>query len=446
MIASSRTDQEGCTIAIPWRSAMTGYGHKALQLLAATAGVAVALMVGAGCAMAQGQPDIFTVNGVPVDSRARATTDARAQGLESGQIEALDRLFKRLVPREYLNRLAALSTRDAIEHVRDFSVSNERTSPGRYLADLSVRFRPDAVRTTLRFSNVPFAETVSKPVVVIPIYQESVVAEPTLWADPNPWRDAWDKLPPPTGLVPRELPYVDLQDVTMLRVEDIQARDRETIRAWAQRYGADNAVAVTASLMGSIGAESVRISVYFTRTGEEKVISVPATGAQTWDDLFYAGAAEAWAEIEDQWKRDNMLRFDVTGQITALVPLTALQDWLTVRDRLEDVPSIDRYELQAITTDRAQVTLYFLGDLDQLSLAMAQSDLAFAQQDGAWMIEDRASGRPAIEVIGGQPGRSAPVPAPPMQNPVPAAIGQDLPPEVYPSGLLDGNRTSDLQR
>ncbi len=389
---------------------------------------------------AQAQSDVFTVKGVSVDARARSTTDARTQGLQSGQIDALNRLFRRLVPRSYHSQLPNLAPRDAIDLIQDFSVANERTSSVRYLADLTVRFRSDAVRSALRFANISFAETVAKPVVIVPLYQESVVADPILWGDPNPWRDAWHRLPAADGLVPRQLPFADLEDLTTLRSGDAFARDRQLLQQWSNRYGADDAVVASASLLGSLGAESVRITLYFTRSGLEQQIEVPASGGQTWAELFVAAAAEAWAMIEDEWKQENMLQFGVTGQITALVPLNGLEDWLTVKSRLLQVPSIDRYELQAITRDRAQVTLYFLGDESQLELAMAQTDLILVWQEEAWVIEDRKQDdSQAPNLRGATP--SVPVPfsstsslqSAPMLRP---------PPPVYPSGLFQSDRTT----
>lgn len=376
------------------------------------------------------QSAVFTITGVPIDARGGTTTEARAKGLQNGQIQALDRLYRRLVPRGYQSDLPTLSSREAIDVVRDFSVSDERTSSGRYLANLTVRFRPDSVRSVLRFSGVPFAETVSKPVAVIPVYQESVVSDPVIWSDSNPWMDAWGQLAVSTGLVPRQLPFGDLEDLSRLRIEDVVARDVDRLATWASRYGADDTVIATASLIGSLGAESVRVTLYFTRTGIEKTVVVPATGGQTWSQLFEASASQAWELVEDEWKRENMLQFDVTGQITALVPLTALEDWLTVKTRLEGVPLIDRYELQAITRDRAQVTLYYLGDESQLKLAMAQSDLGFVWQDEAWVIEDRAAASSVLQTLGAQDStRSMPVPMAPE-------------PTAYPSSGLFSNGVS----
>lgn len=381
------------------------------------------------------QSEVFTISGVPVDGRGGTITEARSNGLRDGQIEALDRLYRRLVPRAYQANLPVLPSREAIDLVRDFSVSNERTTSGRYLADMTARFRLDSVRSVLRFAGVPFAETVSKPVAIVPAYQESIVSETVIWSDSNLWMDAWVQLPGAEGLVPRQLPFGDLEDLSMLRAEDAIARDVDRLTAWAGRYGADDVVIAKASLLGGLGAESIRVTLFFTRTGAERSLDVPATGGQTWSQLFSDAATEAWALIEDEWKRENMLRFDVTGQITALVPLNSLEDWLTVRSRLDKVPLIDRHELQAITRDRAQVTLYYLGDEDQLKLAMAQSDLGFVWQDEAWVIEDRAAVSDMLQTFGAQESSPAmPIPTTPRST----SFGSSRvsPPPAYPSGLF----------
>ena len=406
------------------------------SFVAFTACLAVPLIVGS----ANAQSNVFSISDVGVDVTSRTTTDARTEGLQRGQVEALSRLFKRLVPQRYQANIPSLSERDTIDMVENFSVADEKTTALRYIATLLVQFKPDAVRTFLRSNSVPFAETVSKPIVVVPVYQESIVSEPVIWSE-NPWLEAWAQIPQLDGLAPLQLPYGDLEDLTGLQPEDVVARDTERLGDWAARYDADDAVIARASLMGTLGAESVSVNLYFSRSGAERQFDVAATGGQTWNELFKVAAIRAGDLIEEEWKLDNMLQFDVTGQITALVPLTRLEDWLTVRARLERVPSIDRYELQAITRDRAQVTLYYLGDEDQLKLAMAQSDLGFLWRDGAWVIEDRSAAKTTVQTIGALPASSlAPVPvggSTGLMNERPVISS---PPEAYPPGLFGNSQ------
>ena len=111
-----------------------------------------------------------------------------------------------------------------------------------------------------------------------------------------------------------------------------------------------------------------------------------AQSGQSFDDLLAAAARAATIAVEENWRTRNSVTFGTVGQLTALVPIATLKDWLTVRERLTGVSLIERVDLQAITRDRAQVTLYYAGQRDQLRLAMSQRDLSLTQQSGVWVI------------------------------------------------------------
>ena len=152
------------------------------------------LPLGAGSALAQNSSDIFTVRDVPVDETAATAADARQTALAVGQRRAFRRLMNRLVPEAHQSSIPALDSNLLQYYVLDFSVDNERTSAVRYLADLTFRFNADEVRNLLRSNSVGFAETRSKPLLVLPVFI-SPEAGPTLWVDPNPWRETWARRP-----------------------------------------------------------------------------------------------------------------------------------------------------------------------------------------------------------------------------------------------------------
>ena len=49
------------------------------------------------------------------------------------------------------------------------------------------------------------------------------------------------------------------------------------------------------------------------------------------------------------------------------------------------MPLIERIDLQAITRERAQLTLRYAGDQARLQTALAEQDLALNQQGGVWI-------------------------------------------------------------
>jgi len=338
--------------------------------------------------------DLFVANAVPVDVTAGNVTEARERGLTQGRIAGFRTIIARLVAREDLDRVPQLSGTQIIDLVRDFSIANERSSAVRYLADLTVRFDPADIRRLLRNANIPFTETLSKPLVVVPLMRESAAAPWQLWEASNAWHAAWSQLPRDIGLVGLIVPQgAD----SGLSAEQAAGRDLAALNALAQRYDAGGTVLAMATRTG----DGLQISLDELRTdlpSENLSLTQSPQPGQTLE-LFLASAANASAlAVQESWKHRNRVTFGGTTLITALVPVADLREWLTVKNRLDDVPLIDRLELQAITRDRAQVTLYYSGEQRQLELAMSQHDLSLEQENGVWIIQAR-----------GLPARMAPV-------------------------------------
>src|SRR5690348_8790050 len=163
--------------------------HRAARHLVLVLVLAAASAAPAARAQNASPTDIFTVANVPVDATAKSAAAAREAARIDGQRRAFRTLLERLTLAADRNRLPRLSDARITDMIRDFEVANERRSTVRYLADYTFRFRPDQVRQVLRNAGIPFAETISKPVTVLPILTQG--SSSVLWDDPNPWRDAW---------------------------------------------------------------------------------------------------------------------------------------------------------------------------------------------------------------------------------------------------------------
>ena len=384
-----------------------------LRLLSLVGLIALALSWSAarpGTAMAQdgakGQ-DLYSIAKISVDVTAESAAEAREQALAEAHRKAFQRLVRQLVPRGAQQELPKLSY-DAIESlVRSFEVNDERSSSVRYLAALTFHFQPQAVRALLRRHEIPFAETQSKPVLVLPLF--GAAGDAVLWDDPNPWRKAWSDRGSDRGLVPLVLPLGDLGDMRTVAAGAALNQDLDALRSIARRYDAGD-VLVTQAIPAR-GREGASASAPASAQVISRRIS-PDGQSGTWIDnvrqradesrtAMYARAAKRVArEVENTWKLANVLRFDSESRMRVRVPITALEDWAVLRRRLQTVPLIDSSQVLRLSRAEAELELVYYGDLRQLRRALAQSDLELREREAdGGAAQDGGAGSPALRLV-----------------------------------------------
>ena len=331
---------------------------------------------------------------VAVDVTAETASAAREKALADGQAAAYRMLLERLTLRADRGRLPDLAAGEIAALVKDFEVAKEKTSTVRYIAWLNVRFKAEEVRRLLIDYDLPFAETPSKPVLVLPVYQAAGAR--LLFDDPNPWRDAWVARPATDGLVPLVMPMGDLQDMLAIGAEQALGGDVQRLAAVAARYGARDSLVAHASQRVSERSGLPELEVFATRYGtaqqEQTIVSTYSAGpGESMDALLLRAATDIDRRVADNWKRDNLLQFGQSSVLAVTVPITGLGGWLDVRGRLSNVAVINRVDLVLLSLKEVRVNLHYMGELEQLSLALAQADLVLEENEEDWIL-GRAGG------------------------------------------------------
>lgn len=333
--------------------------------------------------------DVFEVEGVVVDVTAETASKAREQALADGQTRAFRTLLERLTLKIEHKGLPDLPPEEVAALVSDFSVADEKTSAVRYLARLTFRFKHDNIRKLLNDFGFSFAETVSKPVLVLPVFQDAGAL--ILWDDPNPWHDAWAGRPKSQGLVPTQLPLGDLKDIATIGAEQAMDGDLQRLAAIANRYGATDTLVVF-GVMRLDAAKAKRVlEVYFTRFGSQhreqtEIINFIQNDNETVSGLLSRAALELTAIVEDNWKRDNILQFSRSGTISAVIPIAKLKDWLDIRARLANVAVVRRTEMVLLSQGEVRINVHYIGETEQLALALEQADLKLTNEGGIWLL------------------------------------------------------------
>lgn len=351
---------------------------------------AMAILVSVGfavlllCAQSAWAMDPFTVRKVAVDVTAGTAAAARESARKDGQARALRRLFARLVSSSVRNDLPVIEEAAAEFLVQSIEVGEEKTSSVRYLAKLTYRFKAEEVRTYLRLAGIPYAETVSKPVLMLPILRNGERA--VLWEDPNPWREAWADTVERDGLVPMIVPFGDLSDMADVSISQALSRAKAHLGVIASRYGCVDSMVAIADYGTVSGSNLPGLQITIIRVGITEqnpiILTVTASGLGEQAKMYADGVLAAAEAIEDGWREANLLRFEDRRQLAVIVPLLDLSDWVSVRSRLNRVAVVAEWKLTALTRYAAEVELSLIGDEGQLQQALAQADLRLEKEPG----------------------------------------------------------------
>jgi len=350
---------------------------------------ALGLILGAAAAAGGAPPpgaraetlDVFTINDVAVDATASTVYEAKEVAIAQGRAEAWRLMLQRLTLAADHPRLPPYDSSRADEFFKGFGVDSEKSSAVRYLGRMTYVFNPEPVRRILRERDIPFAETVSRPVLVIPLYREGDLE--LLWEEGNPWREAWDQRPTYWGLVPFVVPLGDLADIADVDVAAATLGDLQRLSRMIDRYGAGDALVAEARVAGG------RLEVTARRYGggEAGAIVGGYDGVLAVDprETLTAAVGEIVRQIDEHWKQRNLLGTGQEARLIAEVPFENLREWREVRGRLQRVAAIRETELLALGRNRRRLGLSYLGGIEQLTLAMAQQDLLLERDwaDGA---------------------------------------------------------------
>jgi hypothetical protein len=330
--------------------------------------------------------DPFNVSGISVDASADSAASARPIALADGQRRAFATLLRRLTLPDDHGRLPRPTEALLNEVVAGFGIDEERTSATRYIGKISVQFRADAVRRLLQDNRLPYSETMSRPVLLVPIWQANDGVR--IWEADNPWRNAWTRRPDAEGgLVPLSIAPAMANGPSLERL--FGAPDE--LRAIMRRGNYDDALLVVATQQ-SAEPGNMRVELQIQHQGEAAFLGTTetftATGG-TLEETLISAAIEFGRRIETRWKYASVIDLEKQGQLSVAAAFNGLADWNKLRSALAGVPIVRKVDVLQVSHKDAQILLDFYGEPAQLSTALAQRNILLQQRDGFWDMRSR---------------------------------------------------------
>ncbi|HYM72553.1 MAG TPA: DUF2066 domain-containing protein [Stellaceae bacterium] len=377
-----------------------GIGKRSRRLVA---GVLMLLAVAAAARVAAAQDDPFSAT-VPVDATSDTVAKARDLARIDGQRRALSAIVDRLAGGPGKAKPPKLGDNQITDLVASFEVANEKMSAVRYMADYTFHFRPAELKKTLQAAGIAItepgaggtgvatADTGAKPIVVLPVYQNG--ASTVLWEDPNPWRQAWAERPAAGGAAKLMLPMGDVDDIGAIDADKARAGDSAALAAIAGKYKADEALLLLAvqrpapdPSADKLGGLDVMVRRY--KLGQPADVhsdSIDPNPGESAEAFFARAAARIATDIDTGWKNVKEPPVDQQGSLVAVLPISGLDDWVKLRERVAAVPAVRKVEVKSLSRQEATIEIQYVGTLDQLKAGFAEIKLDLEGGDPIWRI------------------------------------------------------------
>jgi hypothetical protein len=204
------------------------------------------------------------------------------------------------------------------------------------------------------------------------------------------------------------------------------------LKAIAQRHGA-NVVLVAVANEAQGGALNIVVNGYNTATGANPLNQNYPVPPGTDRAAALGNVAKAIVDgYEERWKRDNVVVPGGAGAaLRVVVPIASYGDWVELRRRLRTVALVRGFQVLELTREQARLSLDYTGDVEQLRVALAQSDLTLAP-GVAGTATDAVGGDYTLTLAGGAKpapanagaGTDAATPEKPAEGTAPSGPGK----------------------
>lgn len=350
--------------------------------------------------------DSFTVDSVPVDVQAKNLAEAKKLAMEKGQRDAFYTVMRRLTESDDVSWVK-LSQTEIMNMVADFSVISERMSRVRYIAKLSIRFDDREVldylvkvgkKTSVSASSDVSTAPSDHNLLVLPI--EFIDGYYELWGEKTPWADSWETYP--ADQASYVLPHFDVDDVSSLSIEDVMNQQRVAILSFAKRYEKSRLLVakLKREMMPSSGNKGriiVDLTLYSTgqepRTAQvEKFVDPTTMDRQaTYAELIaqVLGIVNSTTSSHQDTSSDNL------HELRVKIPVEDFEQWLAIKDRLDQVSVIDSQSILAMSGDMMLLELDYKGSFEHFKTSLAEKGLTLTEeldQDSisGWVIRVRS--------------------------------------------------------
>ena len=334
------------------------------------------------CVQARG---LYSPRTVSVDETADTAVRAKKNAFKKAKNEAWKSLLHDLVLMR-TDTEQSLSFEEMNNVIKTFDVHKEKTRSNRYLADITIYFKPKQVRDLLRLKGISFTEQQVLPLLIVPVWNEKGVSK--IYEIGNKWRLALSESPKSGGVVP--LVFVPDGTKASTRIDQTIISNTEKLIEAAKYYATDGAVISTVTLNETSGGQLLTLkwrshgnilkSAHDTIT--KKVIG------DDYSSALLELVTEFHQSLENKWR---LLREELTsdgeGEQLIRFSIANIHDLQKLKNDLRSVGSINTIAMRSLEDGLVTLAIEFYQTKENFWVALQRAGYVLNQDQPVWVAE-----------------------------------------------------------
>lgn len=320
---------------------------------------------------------LYTVENVKADVTSNNAVKAREKAMAQARRKAFDTLSERILDDKARTKVVDIDDITISSLIKNLEIVDEKLSSVRYIATLNITFDKNAINSYFYNTGESFTTSVRRPFLVLPWYISG--RQGRLWQDNNLWSIAWQQIAQSGGNVtPFVLPMGDIMDIRDYAVSSPYVYQGEQLDALKQRYGVEDVILAIAEEQGS----QIMVQIYDAPMGTPSLLKTINVAKSSYNDstTYRRGVEQALDFLRSDWKKKTAISSqEPTKSIDVVARYNGLNGWMTLRDLLQDVPGIDSTDVKSVSPQKADISIAYRGDLQNLALMFDQYNIALIQ-------------------------------------------------------------------
>ncbi|MDX2082612.1 MAG: DUF2066 domain-containing protein [Rickettsiales bacterium] len=336
--------------------------------------IVILLIIFGGSSLAQAQQsDIYMIENTPATATAKSAGDAKIIATNNARRNAFISLLSRL------NLSPAIAENVTVDEIFDMvrleQITDEKIAGNNYSANFNILFAKNAVDQVLKNKSLKKDDANQDAYLLIPaqIIKDKTKVENNqkflLWEEENEWKKAVAEVLK-TNLKTKAqnkfiIPQNDFSNVTILNQENIDQLEYSTIEPLFARYKVAGAYLIF-FYFDNI-ENKVSITVKDIRKLQKKQVKLSFINV---DRLDHKALLDKVADktIEYLINSQSYPAAKIANIIKLEVQINSLNNWLTMKSKIENSNLINQMNIEAIAKDYVRISVNYVGsDPDVIS-------------------------------------------------------------------------------